>query len=51
MFPASFNPNDEHMGSTIFGNAIPETSTGFAMPQDKKIGRDGSSRVGIGGRA
>ncbi len=33
--------NQEHMGSTIFGNAIPETISGFAMPQDKQIGRDG----------
>jgi len=42
--PGWINPNEEHMGSTIFGNAIP------AMPQDKEIGRDGSSRVGIGGQ-
>lgn len=43
--------NQEHMGSTIFGSAIPEPISGFAMPQDKQIGRDGFGRVGIGGRA
>lgn len=57
VFPAGLNTSDErklnqeHMGSTIFGNAIPGMISGFAMPQDKEIGRDGSSRVGIGGRA
>jgi hypothetical protein len=44
-----FNPDEEHMGSTPYGNASP-TSIGFALPQDIKIGRDGSGRVRIGGR-
>lgn len=56
MFPAELNTSEErklnqkHMGSTIFGKAISEMISGVAMPQDKEIGRDGSSRVGIGGR-
>ncbi len=54
--PSEFQPNEErklskeHMGSTIFGSAIPETIAGLAMPQDKEISRDGSSRVRVDGR-
>jgi hypothetical protein len=46
-----FNPNDEHMGSTTFGNANPMTTIGLAMPQDIKISRAGFGRVRVGDRA
>jgi hypothetical protein len=45
------NPDEEHMGSTPNGNANPMILIGPALPQDIKIGRDGSSRVRVGGRA
>jgi hypothetical protein len=38
-----FNPNEEHMGSTTFGNVTPVI--GPAMPQDIKINRAGLRRV------
>jgi hypothetical protein len=38
------------MGSTSFGSTTPATMTGSAMPQDIKINRDGSCRVGVGCR-
>jgi len=44
------DPNEEHMGSTPNGNANPMTLIGPALPQDIKIGRDGGSRVRVGGR-
>lgn len=40
----SFNPNEEHMGSTTFGNAAP-AMTGPAMPQNIRINRAGFRRV------
>jgi hypothetical protein len=46
----AFNPNEEHMGSTPYGNANPMTLIGLALPQDVEIGRDGSGRVRVGGR-
>jgi hypothetical protein len=46
-----FNPNEEHMGSTSFGNAIPATMIGPAMPQNIRIDRAGLARVRVGGRA
>jgi hypothetical protein len=46
-----FNPNEEHMGSTTFGNVTPAIMTGSAMPQDIKINRAGLGRVSGGGRA
>jgi hypothetical protein len=46
-----FNPNEEHMGSTTFGNVTPAILTGPAMPQDIKINRAGSGSVGSDGRA
>jgi hypothetical protein len=42
--------DEEHMGSTPYGNASPMTLVRLALPQDMKIGRDGSGRVGVGGR-
>jgi hypothetical protein len=45
-----FNPDEEHMGSTPYGNANPITLIGLALPQDIEIGRDGSCRVRVGGR-
>ena len=44
------NPDEEPMGSTPYGNANPMTLVGLALPQDIEIGRDGSCRVGVGGR-
>jgi hypothetical protein len=38
------NPNEEHMGSTTFGNVDP-AMTGLAMPQNIKINRAGVRRV------
>ena len=46
-----FNPNEEHMGSTTFGNANPMTAIGLAMPQYIKISRAGFGRVRVGDRA
>ena len=46
----SASSTKKHMGSTIIGNATLETNAGLAMLQDKEIGRDGFTRVGIGGR-
>src|ERR1700736_2382294 len=40
-----FNPNEEHMGSTTFGNVTPAILTGPAMPQNIRINRAGSGRV------
>jgi hypothetical protein len=50
-FEASLsNPDEEHMGSTTFGNVNPASMTGLALPQDIKIKRAGSGRVrGDGG--
>jgi hypothetical protein len=42
--------DEEHMGSTPYGNANPMTLIGLAMPQDIETGRDGSGRVRVGGR-
>jgi hypothetical protein len=48
MFETSrFNPNEEHMGSTTFGNVTPAIMTGPAMPQDIKINRAGLGRVRV----
>jgi hypothetical protein len=41
----SLNPNEEHMGSTTFGNVNPATMIGPAMPQDIRINRAGLRRV------
>jgi hypothetical protein len=46
-----FNPNEEHMGSTTFGNVTPAIMTGPALPQDIKINRAGFRRVRGDGRA
>jgi hypothetical protein len=43
----TLNPNDEHMGSIIFGNANPTIAIGPALPPDIKINRDGFGRVRI----
>jgi hypothetical protein len=42
-----FNPNEEHMGSTTFGNVNPATMTGLAMPPNIKINRAGFGRVKV----
>jgi hypothetical protein len=42
-----FNPNEEHMGSTTFGNVTPAIMTGLAMPQNIKINRAGLGRVRV----
>ena len=39
-----FNPDEEHMGSTTFGNVNP-AMTGLALSQDNKINRAGFRRV------
>jgi hypothetical protein len=44
-----FNPNEEHMGSTTFGDATPVI--GSALPQNIKINRAGFRRVRGDGRA
>jgi hypothetical protein len=41
----TLNPNDEHMGSIIFGNANPTMTIGPAIPPGIKINRDGFGRV------
>jgi hypothetical protein len=41
------NPNEEHMGSTTFGNATPAIVIGSALPQDIKINRAGFRRVRV----
>jgi hypothetical protein len=41
------NPNEEHMGSTTFGNATPATVTGPALPPYGKINRAGFRRVRV----
>ena len=46
-----FNPYEEHMGSTTFGNVTPTIMIGLAMPQNIKINRAGSGRVRSDGRA
>ena len=46
-----FNPDEKNMGSTTFGNVIPAIMIGLALPQDIEIGRAGSCRVRVGGRA
>jgi hypothetical protein len=46
-----FNPNEEHMGSTTFGNVTPAVMTGPALPQDIKIHRAGPGRVRSDGHA
>jgi hypothetical protein len=45
-----FNPDEEHMGSTIFGSVNPAIMTGLAMPQNIKINRAGLGRVRGDGR-
>jgi hypothetical protein len=42
-----FNPDEEPMGSTTFGNATPATVTGRALPQNIKIHRAGFRRVRV----
>jgi hypothetical protein len=44
-----FNPDEEHMGSTTFGNVTPAIMIGLAMPQN--INRAGLGRVRGDGRA
>ena len=44
----SFNSNEEHMGSTSFGNVTPASMIGPALPQN--INRAGSGRVSSDGR-
>ena len=46
-----FNPNEEHMGSTTFGNVTPAIVIGSALPQNIKIDRAGLGRVRGDGRA
>ena len=46
-----FNPDEEHMGSTRYGNANPMTLIGLALPQDIEINRAGYVRVRGDGRA
>jgi hypothetical protein len=46
-----FNPDEEHMGSSTFGNVTPVILTGPALPQDIKINRAGLRRVRSDGRA
>jgi hypothetical protein len=41
----AFNPNEEHMGSTPYGNANPMTLVGPALPQDIEVSRVGYGRV------
>jgi hypothetical protein len=45
------NPNEEHMGSTPYGNANPMTLIGLALPQDIEMDHDGGRRVRGDGRA
>jgi hypothetical protein len=40
----TFNPDEENMGSTTFGNVTP-AMTGPALPQNIKINRAGFRRV------
>jgi hypothetical protein len=47
----SFNPDEEHMGSTTFGNVTPATMTGRALPQNIEINRAGPGRVRSDGGA
>jgi hypothetical protein len=42
-----FNPDEEHMGSSTFGNVIPAIMIGPALPQNIKINRAGSGRVRV----
>jgi hypothetical protein len=37
--------NEEHMGTTTFGNVTPAIMTGPALPQNIKINRAGFRRV------
>jgi hypothetical protein len=46
-----FNPDEEHMGSTPYGNANPMMVIGLALPQDIEISRAGYGRVRVGDRA
>jgi hypothetical protein len=46
-----FNPNEEHMGSTTFGNVTPAILIGPALPQTIKIDRAGLACVRGDGRA
>ena len=46
-----FNPNEEHMGSTTFGNVTPAIMIGLALPQNITINRAGCRRVRGDGRA
>jgi hypothetical protein len=43
--PRLINPNEEHMGSTSFGNVTPVI--GSALPQDIKVNRAGFRRVRV----
>jgi hypothetical protein len=45
-----FNPDEEHMGSTPYGDADPMTLFGSALPQDIEIDRTGDGRVRMGDR-
>jgi hypothetical protein len=38
-------PDEEHMGTTTFGNVTPAIMTGPALPQNIKINRAGVRRV------
>jgi hypothetical protein len=42
-----FNPDEEHMGSSTFGNVTPAILTGPALPQTIKINRAGSRRMRV----
>jgi hypothetical protein len=44
------NPDEKHMGSTLYGNANPMTLIGSALPQDIEMDRVGGCRVRVGGR-
>jgi hypothetical protein len=43
----TLNPNDEHMGSIISGNADPAIAIGLTLPPDIKIDRAGLGRVRV----
>ena len=43
-FETDLSTNEEHMGSTTFGNVNP-AMTGLAVPQNIKINRAGFRRV------
>jgi len=45
-----FNPNEEHMGGTTFGDATPAIMIGSALPRNFRIHRAGFGRVRSDGR-